>query len=78
MPDAVSRLWVRSRIGASAWQGTHHEAQKFSTTTLPRRAATDCVASDPSTGSDALGAGGKSPRATACSIESSSAFAMSP
>ena len=43
-PALCSVRCARSSTGASSRHGMHHDAQKFSTTTLPRRPATDCVA----------------------------------
>src|SRR5579875_3163452 len=54
---------------ASSWQGVHHEAQKFSTTTFPRSDASVRVPLAPSIGSatDASGARGYCLRATSSS-----------
>ena len=52
------------KIGASSLQGSHHEAQKLTTTTWPRSDARVTSPSPVSSGSAKSGAGGLAPDAT--------------
>src|SRR4051794_6631335 len=66
------RFWTFSRTGASALHGSHHDAQKFSTTTLPPRSASPVVPPPARFGSRTAtpGAAGFLPALTAWSSES--------
>ena len=72
------RSCVRWSSGISVLHGSHHEAQTFSTTTLPAWSASEPVASEPSTGSALTGASTRSPRASRSSSEVSGPFEATP
>src|SRR3954447_26511915 len=70
VPPARDRVFCqRERTGASPLHGGHHEAQKLSTTTLPRYEESDTSPPPSSFGSDTSGAGGRVPAASCESID---------
>ena len=79
-PLPASLRCARSSTGASFSHGPHHEAQKFSTTTLPRSWASEPPPWPSSTGSvtPAPGAAGRCPLRTAESSDVSSRRATTP
>src|SRR3954468_20149985 len=77
-PWELSLRCQRSSTGASPRHGPHHEAQKFSTTTLPLYEESGTLPPPSSFGSDSTGAAGRVPAASLVSIDVSSRFEATP
>ena len=77
-PRGAIRSCVRWSSGISDTHGGHHDAQTFSTTTLPLWSASDPVPSAPSLGRSWTGASTRSPAARRSSIEVSGPFDATP
>src|SRR3954468_20127848 len=67
--ECVRRFCQRASTGASPLHGGHHDAQKFSTTTLPRYEESFTSPPPSSFGSDTSGAAGRFPAASCESID---------